>query len=131
LLLARIVSDCVLAPLGGALAEERATAGEAVYRYEFGYRADNWRTPIGATHCIDVPFVFDTVDWARIAGDRADRYELAREVSSAWLSFAETGVPTLPDGRPWPRFAEEAATTVLIDAPRWGLTTSRPTRELG
>lgn len=130
LLLARIVSDCVLAPVTGALAEERGSQGESVYRYEFAYRADNWRTPIGATHCIDVPFVFDTVDWARIVGDRDDRYELARQVSSAWLSFAESGVPTLPDGSPWPPFAEGAASTVLIDAPHWALTTSSPTREL-
>ena len=89
-----------------------------MYRYEFRYPVIDWPVDLGATHCVDVPFVFNTVDWARIAGDRPDRFELAREVSGAWLGFAETGVPALPGGEPWPLVGSG---TVVIDAPRWSV----------
>jgi len=124
LLLARIATDLTFGLFAGRLAQERADSGSPVYRYEFAYPVREWPVPLGATHCGEVPFVFDTVEWARIAGDRPDRYSLAHEVSNAWLSFAESGVPRLPDGTPWPRFVKDTASTVLIDAPQWSRVTS-------
>lgn len=126
LLYSRIATDLTFGNTAGTRAGELVTSGSPVYRYEFGYPVRDWPVPLGATHCIEVPFVFDTVDWARIAGDSPHRFDLAREVSGAWLGFAETGVPPLPDGTTWPRYAEGTASTVLIDAPQWSVVTSAP-----
>ncbi|CAN5443262.1 carboxylesterase/lipase family protein [soil metagenome] len=126
LLYSRIATDLTFGNTAGARAGELVTAGSPVYRYEFGYPELDWPVPLGATHCIEVPFVFDTVDWSRIAGDRPDRFDLAREVSGAWLAFAETGVPVLPHGTTWPRYVEGTASTVFIDAPEWSVVTSAP-----
>lgn len=127
LLLSRIATDVTFGLLAGRLAEQRAAAAHPVYRYEFGYPVDGWPVELGATHCGEVPFVFGTADWARIAGDRPERFELAREVSSAWLDFAATGVPTLPDGSAWPLFSQSEPSTILIDSPDWRRVSSRST----
>jgi para-nitrobenzyl esterase len=64
------------------------------YRYEF-----EWRAPVlGACHGMEIPFVFDSLDAARsLVGDHPPA-ELARELNTAWYSFAATGDPGWAEG---------------------------------
>jgi para-nitrobenzyl esterase len=64
------------------------------YRYEF-----EWRAPrLGACHGMELPFVFDSLDTAvGLVGDHPPA-ELARELNTAWYSFAATGDPGWPEG---------------------------------
>ena len=70
-----------------------------------------WRTPVfggtlGATHALEIPFVWDMVRdpaWSFLVGSEPPTH-LADAMQDAWLAFARTGDPTsgaIPD---WPRY---------------------------
>lgn len=118
LLSARILTDRSFGAVAADLANEYAQRGTATYRYEFAYETDAWPVPLGATHCVEVPFVFLTTEWARIAGCRPERTALAAEVSAAWLEFAASGVPRAPSGV-WPRYRPDEGPVMRIDADHW------------
>lgn len=68
------------------------------YVYRYGYVPDSLKAALpGATHALEIPFVFDTVDavYGQAATDR-DR-QVARTVMAYWVAFAKTGRPS-PDG---------------------------------
>jgi para-nitrobenzyl esterase len=79
--------------------------GAPVYLYSF-----NWRSPVRGgklrcMHCMELPFVFDHPDRISfMTGTGRERYELAKNVSEAWVAFARTGNPNhsgLPRWAPW------------------------------
>ena len=65
-----------------------------VYLYSF-----NWRSPVRGgklrcMHCMELPFVFDHPDLISfMTGTGRDRYELAKNMSEAWVAFARHGQP--------------------------------------
>ena len=76
-----------------------------VYLYSF-----NWRSPVRGgklrcMHCMELPFVFDHPDLIPfMTGTGRERYELAKNMSEAWVAFARTGNPNhsgLPRWAPW------------------------------
>jgi para-nitrobenzyl esterase len=76
-----------------------------VYLYSF-----NWRSPVRGgklrcMHCMELPFVFDHPDRIQfMTGSGRDRYELAKNMSAAWVAFARTGNPNhsgIPRWDPW------------------------------
>jgi para-nitrobenzyl esterase len=87
-------------------AERKAARGDAaVYMYRF-----DWYSPAGggrlrAMHCMDIPFVFDTIDECQsMVGSGADRRALADRMSGAWVAFARSGNPNhvlLPEWEPF------------------------------
>ena len=85
----------------GSSAQRRAP----VYLYSF-----NWRSPVRGgklrcMHCMELPFVFDHPDLIQfMTGTGRDRYELAKNMSEAWVAFARTGDPNhsgIPRWDPW------------------------------
>ncbi|WP_372462273.1 carboxylesterase family protein [Nonomuraea glycinis] len=79
-------------------AEAHAGAGGRTWLYDFA-----WRGPAGATHGIDVPFVFglpETRYAARFLGSPppAGFAALPERIRTAWTLFAATGDPG------WPRY---------------------------
>ncbi|MFJ4784783.1 carboxylesterase/lipase family protein [Streptomyces sp. NPDC088794] len=87
------------------LATRLSEAGARVWSYRFDYAAPD--SPFGATHCIDLPFVFGTyADWAAapmLAGADPHAFEtLGRRVRTAWLGFIRDGAPAAD--APWPRY---------------------------
>ncbi len=88
------------------IAERKFDQGKApVYLYLF-----NWRSPVRngklrSMHCMDLPFVFDHPDRLKfMTGAGAERYELARNMSEAWVAFARSGNPNhrdIPHWSPW------------------------------
>jgi len=88
------------------IAERKFTQGQApVYLYYF-----NWRSPVRGgklrtMHGMELPFVFDHPDLIQfMTGMGPERYELARNMSEAWVAFARTGNPNhtgIPTWEPW------------------------------
>jgi para-nitrobenzyl esterase len=74
-----------------------------------------WETPVvnglfKSPHTLDIPFMFDNVDKARVlVGPGPEPEALARQMSGAWLAFARTGNPN------WPSYTAERRATMLFD----------------
>jgi len=91
-----------------SVAELKIKKGSApVYRYEFEWEAPGFDGRYRTSHTFELPFVFDNVDAApQLFGTPPDprRYELARNVSTAWAAFAHNGNPShagLPEWKPY------------------------------
>ena len=104
------------------LAEAHATAAHApsTYLYEFGFRSTAFGGMLGASHAVDVPFVFDNLDRAGVdmflGPLDAAAHDLAAATSGAWLAFARSGRPEhdlLPD---WAPYTIEHRSTMVLDA---------------
>jgi para-nitrobenzyl esterase len=90
------------------LALRLSRRGAQVWMYRFDYAAP--ASPFGATHCIELPFLFGAdADWTAapmLAGaDPRDIDALGRQVRSAWLTFIRTGAPDAG----WSRFTPDTA----------------------
>jgi para-nitrobenzyl esterase len=90
-LLCAVESDQVFGIPAVRLAEAQLPHNPNVWMYRF-----SWRTPVlegslGACHALELPFVFETLDFARdLVGDSPPT-DLARDVHLAWVQFARTG----------------------------------------
>ena len=97
-------------------AERKAARGDApVYMYRF-----DWYSPAGggrlrAMHCMDIPFVFETIEECQsILGSGADRRGLADRMSGAWVAFARTGDPNHALLPKWEPFAAAPRQTMML-----------------
>lgn len=87
-------------------AQQAAAAGRHAYLYRFDWAPVG--SPFGATHCIELPFAFDTVahyaDAPMLAGaPRAELDALACTMRATWTAYAHTGTPGRADLPDWPR----------------------------
>ncbi len=100
------------------LADRKAEQGRGpVYQYYF-----TWRTPVengmwGATHALDIGFVFDNVARSEsMSGLGEEQQALADVMSEAWLAFARSGDPN-HDGLPdWPQYETTNRATMIFDS---------------
>ncbi|MDA1077265.1 MAG: carboxylesterase family protein, partial [Proteobacteria bacterium] len=100
------------------LADQKALQKAApVYFYFF-----NWDTPVdegkwGATHALNIGFVFDNVARsASMSGTGEAQQAIADMMAESWLAFARNGNPansTLPD---WPAYTVEGREMMVIDS---------------
>jgi para-nitrobenzyl esterase len=97
-------------------AERKAAQGDgAVYMYRF-----DWYSPAGggrlrAMHCMDIPFVFETIDECQsIVGSGTDRRDLANRMSGAWVAFARTGNPNHALLPKWEPFVSTSRQTMMF-----------------
>ncbi|MFI2780744.1 carboxylesterase/lipase family protein [Streptomyces sp. ALB3] len=111
--------------MGDALfgAGSRALAGahaahsrSTTYAYEFAWRSQALDGQLGATHAVELPFVFDLTRLAALNGPAAllgpaqPPADLPTRVHGAWVRFARTGDPG------WDPYDSERRTTMRIDA---------------
>ena len=68
-----------------------------------------------ACHAVELSYVFGNVHDTIYTGRPADP-ALSRQVQSQWVSFAETGDPSLPD-LPWPAYEEKERWTMVLGEP--------------
>ena len=88
------------------LADAQAATEAPVWVYLF-----TWKTPVfggllGATHALELPFVWDEIDnplWQAFVGEHAP-HALVDSMQEAWIAFARTGNPNTPDAVTWPRY---------------------------
>ncbi len=99
------------------LADRKAEQGGApVFQYYM-----TWRSPVengkwGATHALDIGFVFDNVARsASMSGAGEAQQALAEVMSEAWLAFARTGDPNHEKLPQWPRYDAETRATMVFD----------------
>ncbi|RDI24525.1 carboxylesterase/lipase family protein [Lentzea flaviverrucosa] len=105
-----VLGDALFGAGTWALTEAYARRSRA-FAYEFA-----WRSPVlGATHTVELPFVFARTGLPslhgpnRLLGEDEAPSSLTARVHDSWVRFARTGDPG------WPRYTEDRRTTMRFD----------------
>lgn len=116
-----LLGDALFGAGSWALADAHAAqARTATYAYEFAWRSRALDGRLGATHAVELPFVFDRAHLAALHGPAAllgpdePPADLAARMHGAWVRFARTGDPG------WDRYDTGRRATMRIDA-EWTL----------
>jgi para-nitrobenzyl esterase len=124
-----IMADALFGAGSRALAGAHAAHPEsATYAYEFAWRSQALDGELGATHAVELPFVFDLADRPELIGPGAllgpDKPPagLAERMHETWIRFAATGDPG------WDPYDTERRATMHIDA-EWTQTDDPRSRE--
>ncbi|CAM5386958.1 Carboxylic ester hydrolase OS=Streptomyces tendae OX=1932 GN=GUR47_24790 PE=3 SV=1 [Streptomyces tendae] len=112
-----IMGDALFGAGSRALADAHAAhRRSATHAYQFAWRSHALDGELGATHAVELPFVFDLADLPELHGpgallgpDRAPA-DLATRVHAAWIRFARTGDPG------WDPYDTDRRATMRIDA---------------
>lgn len=111
------------------MANAHATAGNApTFVYEFTWRSNALDGQLGASHTMELPFVFDRLDLPSLHGPQAllgtsgPPADLAARMHQAWVRFAASGDPG------WPRHESGRRRVQWIGA-AWELTEDPRPRE--
>ncbi|MEV0698325.1 carboxylesterase family protein [Saccharopolyspora sp. NPDC050389] len=95
-----IMGDALFGAGSCRLAEAHAAHGQGpTYTYEFAWRSSAVDGQLGATHTVELPYVFDRLDLPALRGPRGllgpaePPAALATRMHGAWVSFASTGDP--------------------------------------
>jgi para-nitrobenzyl esterase len=85
------------------------------FMYELAYSD----SPYGATHCLDLVFVYDRPDCnlARDLMPHGTPLGLVSIVKGAWLSFIRTGDPSTSRLPAWPEYDRSSRSTMVFDHP--------------
>ena len=114
-LLAALATDGIRIP-SICVAERKLAADSApVWMYRFDFTTPVLGGSLGATHALDLPFVFDNLHIDRLHGGRAEAPALAARVSDAWVAFARHGSPNHPGLPDWPRYDIVNRPTMIFD----------------
>lgn len=92
-------------------AGQHAENGGTGWLYEFVWKSPQLDGAIGASHLVELPFVFDNLDHPNIPamlGDDAPQ-SLADDMHGRWIAFAKAGDPG------WPTFDREKAISMTFD----------------
>ncbi|MFD0313051.1 carboxylesterase/lipase family protein [Streptomyces flavalbus] len=112
-----ILGDALFGAGSWALADAHAAhPGSTTFAYEFAWRSPALDGDLGATHAVELPFVFDLAHLPQLQGPAAllgpDKppAPLATRVHDTWVRFATTGHPG------WDPYDTERRATLHIDA---------------
>ncbi|MFF0700003.1 carboxylesterase/lipase family protein [Streptomyces tendae] len=75
-----------------------AAKADGVWAYEFQQPTEVLGGLLGATHSLDLAYVFGTVDRIPLTGRSLDRHRVSRDMMRAWAAFVHTGDP---GWKPW------------------------------
>jgi para-nitrobenzyl esterase len=104
---AAILTDAAFRAPTTRLAAAHHAAGGSVQLYEFDWATDV--AGLGASHALELPFVFDTLEAATgMVGQDAPQH-LADQVHRAWVDFGRTG------DAGWPRWTPEHPVVMAFD----------------
>jgi para-nitrobenzyl esterase len=86
-----------------------------VFAYTFDWRSPALGGKLGATHTVEIPFVFDntTVPTVMTASNKAAA--LAAVTSNAWIAFARTGSPQHAGLPAWPTYNPTTRATMVFN----------------
>ncbi|MFK4070208.1 carboxylesterase/lipase family protein [Streptomyces sp. NPDC029674] len=112
-----IMGDALFGAGSWALAGAHAAhPGSGTYAYEFAWRSHALGGELGATHAVELPFVFDVAHLPGLHGPTGllgpDKppADLAARMHEVWVRFARTGDPG------WDPYDAERRATMRIDA---------------
>ena len=86
------------------------------------YRFD-WETPVfngalKATHALEIPFVWNTLDTTgteNFTGSSPERQIVANQMHQAWINFARNGNPNTDDLPEWPAYDLNQRPTMIFN----------------
>ncbi len=91
-----------------------------VFFYEFArappFPSGNRYYGLGATHGMEMPFVFDHLDQQEVPWTQKDR-ELAAALAGYWANFAKNGDPNGPGLPLWPGFRQSPDEVMILGEP--------------
>ncbi|MEU4657721.1 carboxylesterase family protein [Streptomyces sp. NPDC023723] len=126
-----VMGDALFGAGSRALADAHAAhPGSGTYAYEFAWRSPALDGLLGASHAVELPFVFDVAHLPVLHGRTAllgpghPPADLARRTHDTWIRFATTGDPG------WPRYDCAHRTTMRI-ATEWTTTDAPHAEEHG
>ncbi len=98
------------------IAERRAALGDGpvylyYFRWESPYADGRYRSP----HTAEIPFAFDNLGVSPLTAESSTAPALADKLSSAWIAFARTGNPNVPQLPSWPAFDAATRPTMVFD----------------
>ncbi|MGW8571399.1 carboxylesterase/lipase family protein [Streptomyces niveus] len=112
-----IMGDALFGAGSWAMASAHAAHSRSgTYGYEFTWRSEALDGQLGATHAVELPFVFDLSGLPQLHGPTAllgpgkPPAELAAGIHAAWVRFARTGDPG------WAPYDNKRRTTMRIGA---------------
>ncbi|WP_196777612.1 carboxylesterase family protein [Lentzea aerocolonigenes] len=91
-----VVTELVFAGPARQFAADWTAAGGQAATFNFKWRPEG--APLGACHCIELPFLFDPDGWTgagMLAGQEPDPV-LAKTMRGLWAGFARNGMDALP-----------------------------------
>jgi para-nitrobenzyl esterase len=99
------------------LAERKFAQGQApVYMYLFAWRSPVMEGKVGATHTVEIPFVFDNTDIPTVMTKGGPEVKaLAAKTSEAWIQFARSGNPNHKGLPNWPAYNTRERATMVFD----------------
>ncbi len=105
------------------LAEAHAGSGGRTWKYLFSWKSRAFGGRLGATHALEIPFAFNTLDRPGVdamlgPGERPDA--LAQRMHAAWTSFVKRGDPACDETGAWSRY-DEASREVMEFGARVGV----------
>lgn len=119
--LATIMTDLVFRVPAIRVAEAQARHDAPVWMYRFDWASPLVGGRLGATHGLDIPFVWNVMDRRGVVlftGARRARHALARATHAAWVAFATSGNPGTPLLPDWPGYEPSRRATMILDATR-------------
>ena len=112
--LAELITTAIWAEPALASYHRFASLGRTAYSYRFTrVSPGNRRTGMLAFHCSELAYVFGHLTPAEDY-DEVDA-GVSDTIMHAWTEFARTGVPSSPDGTPWPAVSGSAPRQTVID----------------
>ena len=93
-------------------ASARSDHGYPTWMYRFTWQSPAFGGVLGASHAMEIPFVFGTLGHpgaTLLTGDAEDRNVVSAAMQRAWLAFAHLGNPG------WARYATSDRQTMVFD----------------
>ena len=105
-----IATDHVFRIPAVRLAEAHAGSGGRTWKYLFSWKSRAFGGRLGATHALEIPFAFNTLDRPGVdgmlgPGERPDA--LAQRMHAAWTTFVKRGDPACEQTGPWGCYGPE------------------------
>ena len=100
------------------LAEARHACGAETWMYRFSWDSRAFDGMFGASHALEIPFTFNTLDRPGVTlflGDGPRPDALARTMHDAWIAFIRDGDPTTDAIGPWPSYEPDSRRVMDLD----------------
>jgi para-nitrobenzyl esterase len=100
------------------LAEYQSARGNSVWMYRFDWPSPAFGGQLKACHALEVPFVWNNLDQPganMLTGDSPVRQKIAATMHAAWIAFASSGNPAIPDLAAWRPYETSQRLTQLFN----------------